>query len=33
MGAFAHGRAREQLLGGAAQTVLRAMTTPVLMSH
>ncbi len=33
MGAFAHGRVREQLLGGATQTVLRAMTTPVLMSH
>lgn len=33
MGAFAHSRARELLLGGATRTMLESMTLPVLMSH
>ncbi|WP_426173355.1 universal stress protein [Massilia sp. TWR1-2-2] len=33
MGGYGHTRFREVLLGGATQTVLAAMTIPVLMSH
>lgn len=33
MGAYAHSRVRELLLGGATRTVLDSMTLPVLMSH
>lgn len=33
MGAYGHARFREVLLGGVTQTILRAMTVPVLMSH
>jgi nucleotide-binding universal stress UspA family protein len=33
MGGYGHSRFREVLLGGATRTVLRSMTTPVLMSH
>jgi nucleotide-binding universal stress UspA family protein len=33
MGAYGHSRAQELVLGGVTQTVLGAMTLPVLMSH
>lgn len=33
MGCYGHARLRELLLGGATDTVLRAMTIPVLMAH
>jgi nucleotide-binding universal stress UspA family protein len=33
MGGYGHARFREMLLGGVTQTVLAAMTIPVLMSH
>jgi nucleotide-binding universal stress UspA family protein len=33
MGAYAHSRVRELVLGGATRTVLRSMTLPVFMSH
>jgi nucleotide-binding universal stress UspA family protein len=33
MGAYAHARLRELVLGGATRTMLRSMTVPVLMSH
>lgn len=33
MGAYAHARAREQVLGGVTRTMLETMTVPVLMSH
>lgn len=33
MGAYAHSRVRELLLGGTTQTVLESMTLPVLMAH
>lgn len=33
MGAYAHSRVRELVLGGATRTVLETMTLPVLMSH
>ena len=33
MGAYAHSRVRELILGGATRTVLDTMTLPVLMSH
>ncbi len=33
MGCYGHSRAREFVLGGASQTVLRSMTLPVLMAH
>ena len=33
MGGFGHAWARELLLGGATETVLREMTLPVLMAH
>ncbi|MET0855184.1 MAG: universal stress protein [Telluria sp.] len=33
MGGYGHARVREVLLGGVTQTVLAAMTIPVLMSH
>jgi nucleotide-binding universal stress UspA family protein len=33
MGAYAHNRVRQLLLGGATRTVLRAATVPVLMAH
>ncbi|MEP6721513.1 MAG: universal stress protein [Variovorax sp.] len=33
MGCYGHSRAREWVLGGATQTILRSMTLPVLMSH
>lgn len=33
MGAYAHSRVRELVLGGATRTVLESMTLPVLMSH
>jgi len=33
MGAYAHSRVRELLLGGATRTVLESMTVPVLMAH
>jgi nucleotide-binding universal stress UspA family protein len=33
MGGYGHSRWREQVLGGATQTLLSTMTVPVLMSH
>jgi nucleotide-binding universal stress UspA family protein len=33
MGAYAHSRLRELVLGGATRTVLERMTLPVLMAH
>jgi len=33
MGAYAHTRFRELILGGVTRTMLRSMTVPVLMSH
>lgn len=33
MGCYGHSRAREWVMGGATQSILRAMTLPVLMSH
>ncbi|MEX3958993.1 universal stress protein [Trinickia sp. EG282A] len=33
MGAYAHARARERVLGGVTHALLRTMTVPVLMSH
>jgi nucleotide-binding universal stress UspA family protein len=33
MGAYAHARARERVLGGVTRTLLETMTVPVLMSH
>ena len=33
MGAYAHSRLREMIVGGATRTVLASMTVPVLMSH
>jgi nucleotide-binding universal stress UspA family protein len=33
MGAYAHSRARESIMGGVTRTISRSMTTPVLMSH
>ena len=33
LGGFGHPRWREQILGGATQTLLSSMTVPVLMSH
>jgi nucleotide-binding universal stress UspA family protein len=33
MGAYAHSRMRELVLGGATRTVLKKMTLPVLMAH
>ena len=33
MGAYAHTRLRELVLGGVTRTMLRSMTAPVLMSH
>ena len=33
MGAYAHTRLRELILGGVTRTMLRSMTVPVLMSH
>jgi nucleotide-binding universal stress UspA family protein len=33
MGAYAHSRVRELVLGGATRTVLARMTVPVLMAH
>lgn len=33
MGAYAHSRVRELLLGGVTHTVFRSMTVPVLMAH
>ena len=33
MGAYAHTRLRELILGGVTRTMLRSMTAPVLMSH
>jgi len=33
MGGYGHPRWREQILGGATQTLLSSMTVPVLMSH
>jgi nucleotide-binding universal stress UspA family protein len=33
MGAYGHARMRELVLGGVTQTMLKAMTIPVLMSH
>jgi nucleotide-binding universal stress UspA family protein len=33
MGAYAHSRLRELVLGGATRTILESMTVPVLMSH
>ena len=33
MGAYAHSRVRELLLGGVTQTVFTSMTVPVLMAH
>jgi nucleotide-binding universal stress UspA family protein len=33
MGAYAHSRFRELVLGGVTRTVLQSMTVPVLMSH
>jgi nucleotide-binding universal stress UspA family protein len=33
MGAYAHTRLRELVMGGATRTVLRSMTVPVLFSH
>jgi nucleotide-binding universal stress UspA family protein len=33
MGAYAHSRVRELVLGGATRTILNSMTLPVLMAH
>jgi nucleotide-binding universal stress UspA family protein len=33
MGCYGHSRAREWVLGGATQSILKSMTLPVLMSH
>jgi nucleotide-binding universal stress UspA family protein len=33
MGAYGHSRAREIVLGGMTQDILRQMTVPVLMTH
>ena len=33
MGAYAHARLRDLILGGVTRTLLRSMTVPVLMSH
>jgi nucleotide-binding universal stress UspA family protein len=33
MGAYGHSRARETVLGGMTQDILRQMTVPVLMAH
>lgn len=33
MGCYGHSRARELVLGGATETLLRSMTLPVLMAH
>jgi nucleotide-binding universal stress UspA family protein len=33
MGAYAHSRMRELVLGGATRTILKSMTLPVLMAH
>ncbi|MBU6491981.1 MAG: universal stress protein [Burkholderiales bacterium] len=33
MGAYGHGRLRELMLGGVTRTMLRYMTTPILISH
>jgi nucleotide-binding universal stress UspA family protein len=33
MGAYAHSRTRELVLGGATRTILKRMTLPVLMAH
>jgi nucleotide-binding universal stress UspA family protein len=33
MGAYAHSRMRELVLGGATRTILESMTVPVLMAH
>ena len=33
MGAYAHSRVRELVLGGATRTILESMTLPVLMAH
>lgn len=33
MGAYAHSRVRELLLGGVTQTIFNSMTAPVLMAH
>jgi nucleotide-binding universal stress UspA family protein len=33
MGAYAHSRVRELVLGGATRTILETMTVPVLMAH
>lgn len=33
MGAYAHSRAHEVILGGATRTILKSMTVPVLLSH
>ena len=33
MGAYAHSRMRELVLGGATRTILESMTLPVLMAH
>jgi nucleotide-binding universal stress UspA family protein len=33
MGAYAHSRLHELVLGGATRTILRSMTVPVLLSH
>ena len=33
MGAYAHSRVRELVLGGATRTILRRMTLPILMAH
>jgi nucleotide-binding universal stress UspA family protein len=33
MGAYAHSRTRELVLGGVTRTILEEMTLPVLMAH
>jgi len=33
MGAFAHARWQELILGGVTRTLFKSMTVPVLMSH
>jgi nucleotide-binding universal stress UspA family protein len=33
MGAYAHSRVRELVLGGVTRTILESMTLPVLMAH
>jgi nucleotide-binding universal stress UspA family protein len=33
MGAYAHARVRELVLGGATRTILKSMTLPVLTAH